>query len=125
MRELSTKQLKAWIEAKKPMTIVDARTRLDFAKARIPGAINLRWKYVHEKARHKLPDKNAVIVTYCQSFLCDASTKAYQTLKELGYRRLYEYSGGINDWKAHGNPVLSSSRRKKKAAIKGSKRVRR
>ena len=102
MQEITTEELKKLIDSKTKFILLDCRAPEYFQVEHIPGALNLRWKNVPEQAAAVLPDKNALIVTYCGGITCDASIKCFQNLKQLGYTNVREYSGGLADWKAGG-----------------------
>jgi rhodanese-related sulfurtransferase len=52
-----------------------------------------------------LPDKNALVVTYCAGWKCPASGELAERLHKLGYVNVVEYPEGIPGWKDAGNPV--------------------
>ncbi len=43
-------------------------------------------------------DKDRKIVVYCANFDCDASPKAAKKLEDAGFKRVYDYEGGTEDW---------------------------
>lgn len=97
--------------------IVDTRRASEYAQGTIKGAINV--PYDPEKSAKdanfdpaqdkfdlsKLPDKNAVIVTFCNSGTCWKSYKSAVVLAKNGYKNVYWYRGGFPDWKAHKLPT--------------------
>lgn len=101
MKEITTQELKKIIDAQKTFVLLDCRMKESYAAEHLPGAINLRWKYVPEQAGKLLPDKKTMIVTYCGGITCDASIRCYKNLQDLGYTNLVEYSGGLEEWKAN------------------------
>ncbi len=105
MKEINTEELLELRESKKKHILLDTRSKHYFNWEQIPGAINLRWKYLEKNFHHQGYDKDTLIITHCQSFLCTASTKAYKILESMGYNNLLEYSGGIEEWKTFGNKV--------------------
>lgn len=109
MNEITTVELKKIIDSKEKFILLDCRAQEYFETEHIPGAINLRWKYVPEEAEKVLLDKNQLIVTYCGGITCDASLKCFQNLQKLGYTNLREYSGGLADWKAKGHQTIKGS----------------
>ncbi len=102
MTEISTTELKTLINTGEKFVLLDCRGVDYYNWEHLPGAVNLRWKYVSEKAEGLLEDKSALIITSCDGFTCNASVRCYENLKKLGYTNLLEYSGGISDWVAHG-----------------------
>src|SRR6267142_1422770 len=55
--------------------LVDARSRDTFGKAHIPGALSLPHHEMTEATTASLP-RDTMVVTYCWSASCNASTKA-------------------------------------------------
>lgn len=87
------------------MVILDARTgKWDDGK-RIPGAKTLSAGDSDEKIAEMLPNKSALIVTYCGGVKCPASNQLAERLKKLGYTNILEYPEGIAGWEEKGNKV--------------------
>lgn len=108
MREIDLEELHQ-LKAKHPEAVLlDCRGADYYHWERIPGSQNLRWKLMESQASKRFPAKDTMIITYCQSFLCTASVKGYELLERMGYTNLFEYSGGIEDWRARGNGTESS-----------------
>jgi rhodanese-related sulfurtransferase len=103
--EINTAGLKALISSKAPLVLLDARSGKWDDKTRIPGAVSLAPDAGDEVVAKLLPDKNALIVTYCGSLQCPASAKLAAKLKTLGYTGVVEYSAGIAGWKEAGHQV--------------------
>jgi rhodanese-related sulfurtransferase len=83
--------------------VVETRAPEAFARARIPGAINLPYRdLTAENAKHL--DRDLVYVCYCESTVCNAATKGALKLAELGFK-VKRLSGGIAGWIAAGHPV--------------------
>ena len=108
MREISTRRLKKLIDSKKKFILLDCRGIDYYLWEHLPGAMNIRWKYMEEKAIRMITDKKALIVTYCDGFTCMASLKGYKTLKKMGYKNVFEYSGGTADWNAQGFKTIKN-----------------
>jgi len=105
--EVNTSGLKTLIDSGVPLVILDARSgQFDDGK-RIPGALSLNAESKPEEVAKVLPNKQALIVTYCANLKCPASDMLYKHLKTLGYSNLLEYPEGIQGWVEAGNPVKS------------------
>ena len=62
---ISTKDLKAKLDRKQKISVVETLAPERFREAHIPGALNIPPERIKELAPQLLPDKNAEIVTYC------------------------------------------------------------
>ena len=87
--------------------LVDCRSPESFAKRHIPGALNLPYRTVDAKSTSALP-KDKLVVTYCTSVACNASTKGAARLAALGFQ-VKEMVGGIEAWAAEGYPVVTGT----------------
>ena len=109
MKEITTQKLFKLTQTSKDFILLDCRGVDYFNWEHLPGALNLRWKYVAEKAPQLLPSKDQLIITSCDGFTCNSSIRGYKNLVKAGYTNLVEYSGGLADWKAHGYKTTSES----------------
>ena len=105
---INTLGLKTLINSGAPLTILDARSGEFDDGRRIAGAIALNAESKAEEIAKVLPNKEALIVTYCSNVKCPASHKLYTHLRSLGYTNLIEYPEGIQGWVEAGNPVTSA-----------------
>ena len=64
-RSISTAELRKKLDAKQPVKIVETLAPEQYAKAHIPGALNIPPEKIKELAPQLLPSKNDEIVTYC------------------------------------------------------------
>ena len=102
---------------KQGAVLVDTRKAGEYSEATIKGAISV--PYDPEKSAKdasfgsaqdkfnmsKFPDKNAKIVTFCNSGVCWKSYKAAVVLAKNGYKNIYWYRNGVPDWKARKLPM--------------------
>ena len=99
-----TKEVFADFVEKKKGIVVDARYRIDYQYAHVPGAINLpadEFAQAYAKVRDELePRSNEQIVVYCEGEDCEDSELVQQALNALGYKKVAIYKGGWKDWKA-------------------------
>jgi rhodanese-related sulfurtransferase len=66
-RTISTHDLKAKLDQKQKITVIETLAPERYREAHIPGALNIPPERIKELAPQLLPDKNAEIVTYCTS----------------------------------------------------------
>ncbi len=102
---ISREQVCASIKLKDNAVFVEALPEECYNEARLPGAIQMDYSEVDEKAEKLIIDKDVKIVVYCASTECQNSTKASRHLDSLGYKNVYEYVEGKQDWIEAGLPV--------------------
>jgi len=83
--------------------LVNVLPREEFEKEHIRHSINIPVDDAGEFENRF--DKNKEIVVYCASFDCDASPKAAEELIKRDFEKVYDYEGGLKDWKEAGDPV--------------------
>ena len=102
---ISPLALKSMVDAKLPVTILDARSGKWDDGRRIPGAKSLNADSKVREILKVLPDKESLVVTYCSNLQCPASAKLAKHLKSLGYKNVVEFPEGIQGWSESGFPV--------------------
>jgi rhodanese-related sulfurtransferase len=83
------------------VVLVDVRERADYERAHIKGAISIPISELSMRIGNDY-SKDVEIIVYCGSFECTLSTKASETLLNMGYENVLEYEGGLKDWKTAG-----------------------
>ena len=88
--------------------IVDARGRLDFSNAHIPGALNVELDDTFASyVGWTIPFGSAIALVLPDESV-STKVKAITQLLRVGYDRVAGYlSGGIDAWQSHGHPVAS------------------
>lgn len=107
MRQITREELSAHLDNGSRVTLVEALPEKYWREGHLPGALQIDYTEVEEKARALLPDKGARIVVYCASAECQNSTRAARTLEALGYTDVHEYAGGKQHWVEAGLPLVS------------------
>lgn len=93
---LTPEQAKARLDSGDALTVLDVRTREEFAAGHIPGAVCLPVEELSaETAAKVLPQADGEILVYCRSGR--RSARAARSLAALGYTRVYDF-GGILSW---------------------------
>jgi rhodanese-related sulfurtransferase len=80
--------------------LVDTRGPSQYAKSRIPGAINIPYGKITEGYMSDYP-KNTLFVVYCAGPHCNAAHKAAVRLARLGFP-VKEMIGGMRGWADEG-----------------------
>jgi rhodanese-related sulfurtransferase len=87
-------------DAPEAIVLVDTRSAEAYAAAHIAGAVSLPHATIDADALAALPS-DALVVTYCWSVTCNASTKGAARIAALG-RPVKEMIGGIVAWESEG-----------------------
>lgn len=92
---------------KQGIKFIDARSPEEYAEGHIKGAINIPF-YGSEKYSDVISqlNKNETIVTYCSSSECDVSTLSGDELFEMGFKRVYVFIGGYDEWIENNYPII-------------------
>ena|SRR6187455_655223 len=99
MQTITREALKKKLERGDDFALVEVLSPQAYDAYHLPGAINIPLgPNFEENVLLTLHDKNQEIVVYCSDENCSASPTAYKRLKDLGYRRVYDYEFGKHDW---------------------------
>lgn len=112
---VTTEELKQWIDEGKEMLIVDTMPfEASYKKAHVPGAKQFlfpipdmtAWDTNETAGKTQQDyeallgaDKEKTIVIYCGFVKCTRSHNGAVWAKQLGYKNVYRYPGGIFAWK--------------------------
>lgn len=102
---VSIAQLKKVMDAREPLTLVDARPKeRKYDKGHIPGAISLPDSQFDKLAAQLLPaDKAAPLYFYCDGLECKLSNDSAEKAVKLGYSNVKVVPAGWPGWdKAYG-----------------------
>ncbi|MEO8231445.1 MAG: rhodanese-like domain-containing protein [Ignavibacteriota bacterium] len=91
---------------KQKILFIDARSPEEFAEGHIKDAINIPF-YGSENYSKTISDlnKNETIVTYCSGSDCDIAQLSGEELFEMGFKRVYVFVGGYNEWTKNKYPI--------------------
>ncbi|MBA3722651.1 MAG: rhodanese-like domain-containing protein [Parachlamydiaceae bacterium] len=104
-KEIHTKDLSSLLRSNPAVVVVDARTAQYDDGKRIPGAKFIPYDTKDEIILSSLTDKGATIVVYCTSSECPLSKYLAERLVKLGYKNVWKYPDGLQDWESTNNPV--------------------
>lgn len=90
--------------APKAIRLIDVREEDEFAICRIDGAELIPLAQVAEQAPLRLLEKEKPIVVYCHHGM--RSAHAAQVLRHLGYKKVYNLTGGIEAWAEQLDPQM-------------------
>ncbi|MGH2575772.1 MAG: rhodanese-like domain-containing protein [Ignavibacteria bacterium] len=93
----------------KKYLFIDSRDEADYNVGHIPGAVNIPYKKLDQyKSRFNDFSKEEVIVIYC-SASCDVSIDMAYAMAKEGFKKLYIFHGGWDEWIAAGYPSSNSN----------------
>ena len=95
-------QLRVWLDSKKDFILVNVLSKESFDEEHLHGSVHadVAEENFLEKIGEFAPDKNKPIVVYCHAG--NTSPKAAEKLTDIGYLEVYEYKGGMENWKDAG-----------------------
>jgi molybdopterin/thiamine biosynthesis adenylyltransferase/rhodanese-related sulfurtransferase/molybdopterin converting factor small subunit len=93
--EITAKDLKAELDAGKPIVIVDVREPQEYQINRIPGSVLIPLGELPQRYEQEL-DRNAAIVCQCKSGARSAKATAF--LRTMGFGNVRNLTGGILGW---------------------------
>ncbi|MGH7949059.1 MAG: rhodanese-like domain-containing protein [Candidatus Binataceae bacterium] len=99
--EIEPRELKHRIERGDDILILDVRELEEIAIARLRGAVNLPMGEVPSRITEL--DPNREIVVLCHHGIRSAQVAAY--LASMGFERVSNLSGGIDEWSATVDPA--------------------
>jgi rhodanese-related sulfurtransferase len=102
MKIISAEKLKKKLDSGGNFKVVNVLSKDSYNATHIPGSINIPLNEIEKRAKKELPDKNQEIIVHCSSETCQASPAAAEKLKNMGYKNVVEFSGGIAGWQDAG-----------------------
>jgi rhodanese-related sulfurtransferase len=95
--------LRAMMASDKGLPVFNTMSELECLDHRIPGTKCLSCEEVENSPNTVLPpDKERVIVFYCESAGCYRSCRAAEAAVKAGYRQVHVLEGGMPTWKQAG-----------------------
>ena len=95
------------LHRQKQTLFIDTRYPDEFAEGHIPGAINIPLNLSRDDLTAILDtiDKTRLIVTYCSSPSCNSSRRLAGYMDFIGFKNVYIYVAGFEEWKNKNKPV--------------------
>ena len=104
VRTIERVELKRRLEEESDLVLIEVLAEREYRRKHIKGAINIPFKQIAHVARDRF-DPEQPIVVYCADRKCQASPIAAEKLEESGFRNVWEYPGGKEDWRRAGYPM--------------------
>lgn len=106
-KAVSTEELKSMLDEKKDLVLIDTRTKEEYQEAHIQGALGIPEKSFEGSATLLPPDKNALLVLYCNGVKCGKSKKAAKKAEAMGYMNILIYAEGFPVWEEKGHKIVA------------------
>jgi rhodanese-related sulfurtransferase len=85
--------------------LIDVRTPSEWQQTgTIEGARRLNFHAPDFETQVARLDKNKPVIVYCAAG--SRSPRAAAVLSKLGFKKVFDYSGGMSDWKAQGRKTV-------------------
>lgn len=102
-QDIQIEEVGRLVHSADPMiVIVDARPPQEDDGRRIPSAKIIPYDASINNLTANLPDKQALIITYCENARCESSRLMAERLVRMGYQQVKRFAGGLEEWEAHG-----------------------
>ena len=89
------------------LIVVDSRIPGDRKQGYVEGSVSLPdIDTTCESLSKNIPTKSAPALFYCNGVKCGRSAKAIKIALTCGYKKLYWFRGGFEEWMAKGYPYL-------------------
>ncbi len=105
--KVTAEDIPALYEKYDNLVIIDARIEKDRSGGHIEGAISLPDVDTTEATFKKaVPDKMTPVVIYCNGVKCGRSVKSAKMALGWGYKNIYWFRGGWEEWTQKGMPIV-------------------
>ena len=102
---LDAAQTEAMLQSDKTVQLVDLRTPAELKETgKIEGAKVINFNSPDFEAQITQLDKEKPVIVYCAAG--GRSPRAAAKMVKMGFKKVYDYSGGMNDWKAKGKKTV-------------------
>lgn len=99
-KKITPEEAKRIMNSGNKYILLDVRTREEFVKKHISGAVLIPDYQVKSRAENEIADKDSVILVYCRSG--HRSAAAASALVDLWYTNVFDL-GGMRDWLHYSN----------------------
>ena len=100
IREITIDDVKAKLDRKEKLLLVDVREDNEWNKDHLPNAIHLGKGIIERDIEQQVPDLGAPLVLYCGGGF--RSALAADKLQQMGYTNVLSMDGGIRGWREKG-----------------------
>ena len=90
----------------KRVMVVNVLEADHYKDCHIKGSVNVPFNQLEIFAQQL--DKDTEIIFYCSNYMCTGSAKAAKLFQQKGFKRVWAYEAGMNEWYRAGLPVEGS-----------------
>ncbi len=102
---LDAAQTEQLLKTDTSIQLVDLRTPAELQQTgKIEGAKTINFNSPDFQAQISQLDKAKPVIVYCASG--GRSPRAAAQMTKMGFKKVYDYAGGMNDWKAKGKKTV-------------------
>jgi rhodanese-related sulfurtransferase len=107
-KRVSAEEVVDLILSNPDMIIIDSRKKTEYLKGHIEGAINiLNTELTLDHLETIAPDKTQAVLFYCNGARCLRSSDSIDKAVNWGYRKIFWFRGGWEEWTEKRLPVIS------------------
>jgi rhodanese-related sulfurtransferase len=90
------------------LVIIDNRSVADYEAGHIEGSVRMSDTDMTDEAMlaQHVKSKDASVLFYCNGLKCGRAAKATMKAVEWGYRNVYYYALGLEEWKQREFPLM-------------------
>lgn len=102
---LDAAQTETMLKADKTVQLVDLRTPAELKQTgKIEGAKVINYNSPDFQAQIAQLDKEKPVIVYCAAG--GRSPRAAAQMVKIGFKKVFDYTGGMNDWMARGKKTV-------------------
>ncbi len=102
IKEISTDEVEANIQANAPFVLIDVREQDEFRAGHLPGARGIGRGILEYHIADEVPDMDQAIILYCRGG--NRSALAADSLQQMGYTNVQSMTGGYRKWNEEARP---------------------
>ena len=103
---ISAAEAESMLNKDKKIQLVDVRTAAEVkSTGKINGAKVMDYSSPDFKTQVEKLDKNKPVIVYCAAG--GRSPRAAAMMTKMGFKTVYDYSGGMNDWLSKGKKTVN------------------
>jgi len=100
---ITAEELKKKLEENNDFTLINVLTQESYQKEHMPGSITIPYQEIVKNSDEL--DKYDEIIVYCSDIFCDASPTTAKKLEKLGFKKIKDFEGDMEEWKEKDYPI--------------------